>query len=170
MTSILYTDKGGLILINDEIGHAKYACLHIFSLAYFVCLAKCMAMTLVSKEHCLVEWMRQAKNAASLRAEIATVGIRHAKDACLIAMTTVFAWAPPCQGGEYQPVSRLFGVRLSQKEYLTASKAAGMDTCPTEIGHAACKVRMRHPATKVRLLKQDAFPAMTRGGAAALEE
>ena len=82
MTSILYTDKGGLILINDEIGQAKNACLHIFSLASFVCLAKCMAMTLVSKEHCLVEWMRQAKNAASLRAEIATVGIRHAKYEC----------------------------------------------------------------------------------------
>ncbi|MFC2055729.1 hypothetical protein ACFLV7_15755 [Chloroflexota bacterium] len=35
-------------------------------------LAKCMAITQGSKEHCLVEWMRQAKNAASLRAEIAT--------------------------------------------------------------------------------------------------
>ena len=67
-------------------------------------LAKCMAMTLVSKEHCLVEWMRQAKNAASLRAEIATVGIRQAKYACLnrmlsLAMTRVLFLSSPLAVG-----------------------------------------------------------------------
>ena len=39
---------------------SKYMSLHICSLAYFVCFAKCMAMTLGSKEHCLGERMLNA--------------------------------------------------------------------------------------------------------------
>ena len=47
---------------------------------------------------------------------------------------------PPASGESYdRRESRLFGVRLSLKINSTASRAAGMDTCPTFRGrHAGC--------------------------------
>ena len=80
MTSILYTDKGGLILIKEGGRSASKERSKLKSgdwagkvrlLAYLLTsLAKCMAITLGSKEHCLVVWMRHAQNACLTKASL----------------------------------------------------------------------------------------------------